>query len=199
MLEQPTSKERIFFYISMDERIQRLKRWLHRTRLSEWQFRSALMKKRRDELVRIVKDGGPAIMKGQLPDARIIRIMNPLWSYKFEEVENRLLMLPLGGTYKLVLDANKHIITYRFAHGWICTRSVSAYQVDPDCWIKFTGWTEEHFDRMLAILPDLVKEWIREDEYVTEEFVKINKIRAIRLKVQKLKEQREKENGRLSS
>lgn len=199
MLEQPTSKERIFFYISMDERIQRLKRWLHRTRLSEWQFRSALMKKRRDELVRIVKDGGPTIKIDKVPDARIIRVKRYPWSYKFEDVGNRLLVLPLGGEYKLVLDATNHITTYRFAHGWICSRSVSSYQVDPDCWIKFTGWTDQHFERMLAILPDLVKEWIREDEYVTEEFVKINKIRAIRLKVQKLKEQREKENGRLSS
>lgn len=192
MSEQPTSKERIFFYISMDERIQRLKRWLHRTRLSEWQFRSALMKKRRDELVRIAKDGGPAIMKGQLPNARIIRINKPLWRYKFEDVGNRLLMLPLGGTYKLVLDANKHIITYRVAHGWICSRDVSTYRVDPDCWIKFTGWTEEHFDRMLAILPDLVTEWIREDEYITAEFVKIHKIRAIRQRVEQLKAQRGK-------
>ena len=183
----------------MDERILRLKRWLHRTRLTETQFRDALMKKRRDELVRIAKGDCSAIKKGQLPDARDIRDARHPWSQQFVEENDYLLTLPLEGEYKLVLCGNKFGPRYRFAHGWICSDDVGFYRVNPDCWLKFTGWPTEYLERLLTVLPDMAKEWIREDEYVTEEFVKINKIRSIRLKVQMLKEQREKGDGRFST
>lgn len=177
----------------------RLKRWLHRTRLSETQFRDALMKKRRDELVRFAKGDCSAIKKGQSPDARDIRDARHPWSQQFVEENDYLLTLPLEGKYELILCGNKYEPHYRFAHGWICSDDVGSYRVNPDCWLKFTGWPTEYLERLLTVLPDMAKEWIREDEYVTEEFVKINKIRSIRLKVQKLKEQREKGNGRFSS
>lgn len=184
----------------MDERILRLKRWLHRTRLTETQFRKALMKKRRDELVRIAKGDCSAIKKGQLPDARDIRDERHSWSQQFMEKNDYLLTLPLEGKYFLVLCGNKYEPRYRFSHGWICSDDWDfPYRVNPDCWLKFTGWPNEYLERLLTVLPDMAKEWIREDEYVTEEFVKINKIRSIRLKVQKLKEQRDNGDGRFSS
>lgn len=178
----------------MNERILRLKRWLHRTRLSETQFRDALMKKRRDELVRIAKGDCSAIKKDQLPDACDIRDARHPWSQQFVEENDYLLTLPLEGKYELILCGNKHEPHYRFAHGWICSDDDNPYwpyRVNPDCWLKFTGWPNEYLERLLTVLPDMAKEWIREDEYVTMEFVKIEKIRAIRQKVELLERLRE--------
>lgn len=111
----------------MTERILRLKRWLRRTRLSETRFRDALMKKRRDELVRIAKGDCSAIMKGQLPDACDIRDVRHPWSQQFVEENDYLLTLPLEGKYKLILCGNKHEPHYRFAHGWICSDDDNPY------------------------------------------------------------------------
>lgn len=58
--------------------------------------------------------------------------------------------------------------------------------------MKFTGWPNEYIERLLTILPAMAEEWHREDQYIKEEFVKIEKVRAIRRKVELLKAKRDK-------
>lgn len=182
----------------MDERILRLKRWLHRTRLREYEFQNVLMKKRCEELVRIAKGDGSAIKKGQLPDARIICDERQPWSLDFGEVDDYRMFLHLDGGYELLLCGNKYEPHYRFSHGWISSAEYDTnwpyypFGVNPYWWLKFNGWPTEYLERLMTVLPDMAKEWKREDEYIEAEFVKKEKIRAIRQKVEYLKAQRKK-------
>lgn len=182
----------------MDERIEKLKRWLHRTHLSEYGFHDVLMKKRRDELMRIVKGDGSAIKEGQSPCSYFIRQEQHPWSQTLQPFGKHMLLLPLGKQiyeYNLVLYENKYSPKSLIPYGWICEYLIRSWtvDVDPQCWLKFTGWPNEYLERLLTILPEIAKEWHREDLYIREEFVKINKIRAIRRKVELLKAKRDEE------
>lgn len=169
----------------MDDRIQRLKRWLHRTQLSRYAFWDSLNNKRQKELIQIAKVDSSELQAGQLPTVPTVIGRSESRRRNFCEYGNSLLIWDIKGCYSLVLCYD---FKMRIPYGWISSDPLSPYSVNPEFWLKFTGWPDSYLERLLEALPDIASEWIREDEYISHEFVKIEKIREIRQIVQKLKE-----------
>jgi len=172
----------------MDDRLLRLKRWLHRTKLGRYSFCDALNSKRQKELIQIAKGDSSELQTGQLPTVPTVIGKSESRRRNFREHGNSLLEWKINDYYYLVLCYD---FKMRIPYGWISCDPTNPYSVNPEFWLKFTGWPDSYLERLIEALPGIAAEWIREDKYISQEFVKIEKIQAIRNKVKKLREQRE--------